>query len=181
MWAETIQCVHEFNDNDALHQAAWYDVFIITVINHRLQRDEWFRGTSRSRDNKQWWTQVWRHQVRNICSAFNGRVRACEKLRLQSPLTSSDEDDETRGSKLFQMRSAASAIERSAVVEWFDRGMTGASLFADRSRYVSHRYESKSDWIGDRALLNATPAYSPHVAVINVECWYPDMEFVYKQ
>ena len=48
--------------------------------------------------------------------------------------TDSDGDDETIGGKLFQTRAAATGNARSPIVECFDRGMTSAAVFADRSR-----------------------------------------------
>ena len=52
-------------------------------------------------------------------------------LRLNAEI---DGVDETTGGKLFQTRAAATGNAQSQIVEYFDRGMTSATVFADRSR-----------------------------------------------
>jgi len=79
------------------------------------------------------------HRVKS--SVFN--------LRLN---TGTDEEDETKGGKLFQTRAAATGNARSPFVECFDRGMTSAAVFDDRSRRresVSATRVSSIDRYGD--------------------------------
>jgi len=82
-----------------------------------------------------------------------GRVRACE----DTLNTGSDGDEETKGGKLFQTRAAATVNARSPLVVYFDRGMTSAAMFDDRSR----RRESTS----------ATRVSSAYGYSSAVPCW----------